>query len=404
MGLNPSDIPAQYYSLIDAVDREDCYNLRDSTAEQQILSSSREDQRLFVLAIIAWLENSGHPPGTTKKEKLARQILHDKENILASRFYMVQQTMFEMLWRKLPFISDDITVLLNWFVNQYPYHFRVDCLIKVFEYFLKEHPLTSEMQGKIASIVKKTENYHGNEEVAEAAQLRGLAKLDNGFALVEGEAWSDAALADLQAADAQMRSDWKVLLKICRKANKAKPNKSWLKEARLALTQIGHKEFRQNIQRWFPLVDRPRTNLIESYPGWTPDPNPMINTANANSLRGLAWLCAEQEDKDVARALKILALSAYRKVPMVGPRCIKLGNACVWALGQMPGLTSVAELALLKNKVKFATAQKGIEKALTLAAEREGIDREEIEELVVPTFGMESVGLRREEFGFLPHN
>ena len=130
----------------------------------------------------------------------------------------------------------------------------------------------------------------------------------------------------------------------------------------------------------------------------------MINTANANSLRGLAWLCAEQEDKDVARALKILALSAYRKVPMVGPRCIKLGNACVWALGQMPGLTSVAELALLKNKVKFATAQKGIEKALTLAAEREGIDREEIEELVVPTFGMESVGLRREEFGFLPHN
>src|SRR5574339_673846 len=73
-----------------------------------------------------------------------------------------------------------------------------------------------------------------------------------------------------------------------------------------------------------------------------------------------------------------------------------IGTACVYALGAMPGSEGLAQLALLKVKVKFGTAQKGIEKALTAVAERLGLPRDEIEELAVPTYGLEEVGLRRE--------
>jgi hypothetical protein len=94
-----------------------------------------------------------------------------------------------------------------------------------------------------------------------------------------------------------------------------------------------------------------------------------------------------------------LALSAYRKVPQVGPRCIRVGNGCVWALGNMPGMAGVYQLVVLQAKVKFAPAQKGIEKALTTAAEREELPRDEIEELVMPSYGLAADSTREEQFG-----
>ena len=73
-------------------------------------------------------------------------------------------------------------------------------------------------------------------------------------------------------------------------------------------------------------------------------------------------------------------------------QCLRL------CMGAMPGLDAVGQLAILKVKVKFGT-EKGIEKALTLAAEREGLPRDEIEELAVPSYGLEEVGSREEKFG-----
>jgi hypothetical protein len=65
----------------------------------------------------------------------------------------------------------------------------------------------------------------------------------------------------------------------------------------------------------------------------------------------------------------------------------------------MPGMEGVGQLALLKVRVKFGTAQKGIEKALNETAARLGLPRDEVEEMAVPAYGLEDVGVRREQFG-----
>ena len=59
-------------------------------------------------------------------------------------------------------------------------------------------------------------------------------------------------------------------------------------------------------------------------------------------------------------------------------------------------MEGVAQLAILKSRVKFGTAQKGIEKALTATAERIGIGREDLEEMAVPTYGLTDIGLRHD--------
>jgi hypothetical protein len=214
-----------------------------------------------------------------------------------------------------------------------------------------------------------------------------------------GEAWSDAALADLNKLKAGPRKAWNDLLVHCQAGGRGKFAERWRKEVQPLLDAVGFEAFKESVLRWFPLVDRPRTQPIERKHAWEPDYDQHIIEPHVELLRGLVWCCGLREDADLARAVGRLALSAYRKVPGKGPRLVSLGNACVTGLGMMPGLPAIGQLAVLKVKVKFGTAQKEIEKAFTASATREGLARDDIEELAVPTYGLEEVGVRSESFG-----
>ena len=225
-------------------------------------------------------------------------------------------------------------------------------------------------------------------------RLRGTTTI-----LVAGEAWSDQAIADIQSWPDDVQMAWGQLLPLASQAGGGQPTPKWLNQITPFLEEVGFPAFRQTILKWFPLVDKPRTIPITEWSQWDPDPNNLLDDTNGDVLKGLAWLCAGAEDKDTARALADLARSAYRKAPGVGPRCPRVGNACVWALGQMAGREGIGQLALLQVRVKFKPAQKSIEKALTTAAEREGLPRDEINELAVPTYGLTEVGMRGEQLG-----
>src|SRR5919107_3141758 len=307
-----------------------------------------------------------------------------------------------LLRRRLPFAHDDVVSLLEWSSRQ-PYSFvsGTPQTIKAVQDYLKEHELTPALQERAGRLAENLESGYTTADTRKwATRLKELGGLSGTtLPLVRGEAWSDAAIEDIEAMDAEMRTAWVGLLNLCAKASGAKPIGKWSREAGALLERIGRPTFEAAVSRWFPLVDRPRTRPIERWSEWQPDPNLLILDKNADILKGLAWLCAGGEDTEVARALTTLALSAYRKVPQLGPRCVRVGNACVWAVGNMPGTDGVGQLALLKVRVKFGTAQKGIEKALNTAAERAGIPLEEIEEMSVPAYGLQEVGVRREQVG-----
>ena len=184
--------------------------------------------------------------------------------------------------------------------------------------------------------------------------------------LDHGEAWTDAALAALDRS--KKRDAWTDWLRFCGTASAAKPAAKWSKAAGERLKTVGKKRAREALLDWFPLADKPRTDVV---PPSLADGNRKILPHHADVLKGLVW-CSVQlaaggkqgDDAELARALAGLAVSAYKKVPGVGPRLVKVGNACVWALGALPGRAAVGRLAALAVKVKFGTAQKQIEKAL----------------------------------------
>jgi hypothetical protein len=237
------------------------------------------------------------------------------------------------------------------------------------------------------------------ETLSTASARQALKRLDSLIGgesrvpIIPGEPWSDLATAHLEGMPTEDRGRWMALLTHCQTSS-GSPSTKWSKEAGKGVEVIGRDEFRRRMLGWLPLVDKPR----QVPQGQNLHPMSMIY-ANVDLLRGLAWCCGKFDDAEMARLLGFVAISSYKKGPGFGPRAIKLGNACVYSLGAMAGSEGLAQLALLKVKIKFGTAQQGIEKALRAVATRLGLSREEIEELAVPTYGMDDVGIRREVVG-----
>jgi Domain of unknown function (DUF4132) len=386
-------IPQPYRAWIDDLMAEQqgqgyrwyAFDNKESAASRRILEASQEEQRGFVLAAAEWLN-----------------LRHRKQTAAFYETWAVRQTMLTVLRRRLPFDHDDVCRLLDWSIRQPYTHVRgTPQMIKVLQDHLKEHELTPDLRKRVTKLTRCLEKGHTAEETRRwAARLRELGGLSSStIPLVPGEAWSDVAISDIEAMEGEEMAAWVALLQHCTRARGAKPGKKWSTIAESLLEKLGCPAFERSVVRWFPLVERPRTRPVERGSQWQPDPNLLLQDENADILKALAWLCAGSENAEVARALGALALYAYRKVPQMGPRCVRLGNACVWALGAMPDAGGVGQLAMLRARVKFGTAQKGIEKALDTAAGQAGMPLLEIEEISVPAYGLQEVGVRRAQLG-----
>jgi hypothetical protein len=230
------------------------------------------------------------------------------------------------------------------------------------------------------------------------ARLSRLINDGAGFYLVPGETWSDAVNDDISRLPAAERLAWSALFRHALTATAARPTARWLAAAEKLAGAIATDLVEEALMRWLPLVTRgPRFRRLSTYAGDLRSAGDVMNEENATCLRGLLWLIQKLPRPDeLAHLITSVALSAYKKVPGIGPRAVKVGNAAVYALSESTSSNAVGQLALLKVRVRFGTAQKEIDKAFTTAALALGLPRDQIEEMAVPTYGLEEVGVRRE--------
>jgi hypothetical protein len=76
----------------------------------------------------------------------------------------------------------------------------------------------------------------------------------------------------------------------------------------------------------------------------------------------------------------------------------KLGNACLWSLAELPDGAGVPYLARVLARVKYPKIKAKIDAALNEAALKAGIGRAELDEISVPTHGLDRDGSRRIAF------
>lgn len=218
--------------------------------------------------------------------------------------------------------------------------------------------------------------------------------------LLAGEPWADEVIAFVNATPLAQRGPWLDLLAAAFKASGTTPRPKWLAIARSLVDAIGREPFVQNVVQWMHVAG---TRAIQV-------PHPMggqggreieggLHPNNADVLKGLIWAAASLDDPALAAPIGDLAERCYKKLPWIGPRSAKVGNAAVAALAIMSGDAPAAQLARLKQRVKQPTGARMTAKALDRFAGQAGLSVDELEERVVPTFGLDRAGARRDTFG-----
>jgi hypothetical protein len=391
-------------------------NLDDFPNGTRILALDRKAQSEVVRAALDRLEGIERSLAGFRARQEPGEIFTDRaewSRIWSPRWVLVE-SLRTLLRRDLPLDAATIGRLLAWptsdstaddGVSGYgygisDYTYPLIGIATATERFTKASEIDSSMQETLAALIGRLRKYDRDKDCRKVAdRLQALISGGPQVNIQPGEAWSDAALAALKKLKSKPAKAWNALLIHCQSGGKGKFTDKWAKAARPLIDAVGFESLKDHLLRWFPLVDKPRTQPIQRTHQWEPDLTNLIQEPHVELLRGLVWCCGLKEDADLARAVARLALSAYRKVPGKGPRLVSLGNACVTTLGMMPGRVPIGQLAILKVKVKFGTAQKEIEKAFNASAEREGLPRDEVEELAVPSYGLEEVGVLRETFG-----
>lgn len=363
------------------------HKLESFTAGVKYKNADSQFQRKVVIAMIAWFERN--PRSNYDHRDIQNWQMQWK----------MRQLFLNMLKYRLPFSEQDVLAILNWSLNRtenHTYYYAIPQMIKVIGDYLKENPISEYLEKAIDSlisiIVAQNATVEARRWVLRLKELKGDTEVS--LPLESGDVWADTALHELRNKDAKVQMVWAELLLHCLRTTGSAPSSTWLKTASKNLDAIGNTEFFSTLLRWFPLIDKPRPEtMIQRVPSY------YLSTVNADILKGLVWLCGKSDDSEIARALTRLAISAYKKIPGQGPRAGKVGNACFWALGNMTGEEGIAQLNILKIKIKTNTAQRVIAHALETAAKRTGMTMEEIEEMSIPTYGLEEVGLRRDAFG-----
>ena len=225
--------------------------------------------------------------------------------------------------------------------------------------------------------------YIGNAAMCFFRDLLGQQSPDF---LERGDNWAETALDDLAAMDETMRAHWRSLFEQAHQSGSSKPSTKWLKAAAILLQALGKAEFVQRVQKWFPLYG--------TDDGWWFADREESNDA---WLKGLIWTCALVENADIVSALGAALRGAFKKRGRAGVRSQKVGNACIWVLGQRDESEAASHLVVAKNRVKNGSVVKTLQRAIETVAERAGMTPEDLEELAVPDFGLQN-GLINEDF------
>jgi len=203
--------------------------------------------------------------------------------------------------------------------------------------------------------------------------------------LVAQGAWSRIVFHEISQSPNQ--AAWERIFVHAAELKSAEASKKWRTASLQLADALGRDVFLSAATRWLAL-------------GPSPDhPGVQISSGESDFQKGFLWFLAGSADERLPRLLADFAEGALKKIPMLGAVSQKVGNACVNVLAELPGLEPVSQLSRLSRRVRYDTAQRLIEEALTRAADKAGISREQLEEMNIATCGLGSDGALRQQFG-----
>jgi hypothetical protein len=191
--------------------------------------------------------------------------------------------------------------------------------------------------------------------------------------------------------------DWAFLLGHARTLTTTKPSQKWLDAGALLARQIDSTRFFECISDWFNEAGKAGPEKLVSYRE-VMDAT-LFSACSVELLKGLAWIAVAADRADLGPAIGNLAEACFKKIPNIGPRNVKVGNATIAALAALEKPKALTQLARLRLRVKHPSSRATIDKALAAVSRKTGISTDDLAEMSVPAFGLERDGRRQLKLG-----
>ncbi|WP_298507700.1 DUF4132 domain-containing protein [uncultured Kordia sp.] len=200
--------------------------------------------------------------------------------------------------------------------------------------------------------------------------------------------------AEIITVEENLRDHFYQLCHLFTKATSGKPSQRFLKNTSSIIDEIGIAKYKAVIHPWLEHVIQLKeieTVTRSTYAGQTYEYTnyEFLQEKSTVFLKGLVWSLTKFHDTATLALVAKLAERCYKKIPGVGPAAGAVGNACIYVLGNTKGLEGISHLSRLKLKIKQNNTRKLVEKYIEAASVKLGISSSEIEELSIPTFGLE---------------
>ncbi len=282
--------------------------------------------------------------------------------------------------KKLVFRDDQIAGLMRRAAKaEYlTYQFPVATILGATERHLDGKRPEAAVRAAIEAFVRRVESERWPTKVKQKMGARAEAMLEpaaSGLILPKG-----AFAAKLEAWAGNDAAREALVAHLAAASEKSKPTKAWLKAGSAEVRAVGAAKLWRQVTQW-----------IEEE---TPDP--AAPDASHELLKALIWLAPPKLVPELGRFCQL----CYKKIPQIGARSIKLGNACLLTLeGMGDDKVAVAELSRLSREIKYASVRDQIAKRLARVALVAGVSVDELEDRSLPDFGLDPEGRAEESVG-----
>jgi hypothetical protein len=298
-------------------------------------------------------------------------------------YFASRELLSQLARRSLPYTTDDIQVILQALSqSRYVSQFPAQVLLRAFARPLAHPETLAACRADLERLRAVAGTWYACADLRKFLKLLDeiLAGQQERPVTIRPDEWGTHVSPALEEMEPDLRTRWLALLNHCAKASGSTSGSKWLAQMPRYIEAVGIETFGRVVIAWIDAFGKHRGDRLDE--------------ENATLLRGLVWCCMEIEDATLASSLADAAIEGYRKISGVGPRSAKFASACVSVLKTMPGLHSAAQLERVRLNVKQPTYRKEVETALDETARRTGMSREDLEELTIPTFGLEQGRVR----------
>ena len=103
-------------------------------------------------------------------------------------------------------------------------------------------------------------------------------------------------------------------------------------------------------------------------------------------FKGMIWTTPFVDDINFIQLVENIGLRCFKKIPTHGAISVKLGNACLYGLANLPNRGGIEQLLHFRNKIIYPSVRKKVEKHLELIAKAYEMTTDELEEMAVSDF------------------